>query len=673
MSTPVETSSSGESTLADRNLADRSASASPSRVKAHKRSPHDPEYYDADAAEAEREMRDWGGDAPDLPRIPGVHSPHPADKLDKNRQPHRAPDYRMSTTRRGSIGAAGSTRPTGRTRSRSQTAWSENGFPELHLVDTAFSDAHRQLSRMSTARSRGTSTGETPHDGSDDVEQRDEQEKDLDKVEWEENDKHNPQNWSDKKKWAITILCAQATLVVTFASSSPSSATQQIAQQYSSSLEVADLTTSLFLAGYCLGPIVWAPMSEMIGRRPVFVVSLAIFGLFQIGDALAQNIWTIIIIRFLAACFASSPLTNAGGVIADIWDPVGRGKAMALFSASVFVGPVLGPIIGGYTVMNQSLRWRWIFAWIGFWSAASWILIAVFLPETYHPKLLAQRAKRLRKEDPDKHGDKYAELEKADFSIRSIVTRTLARPAIMLVVEPIVLTVTIYLSVVYGLLYGLFSVFPIIWGELRGFNPGETGLVFIAVGLGTTMGALIFVWTQRHYRELIPKWHGHPPPEERLYGAMLAGPFLIGGIFWLGWTGNYPSIHWAVPAASAILIGMSFTLVFISFLTYLVEVYLMYSASSLAANTICRSATAVAFPLFVRQMFAALGVGWACSLFGFVALAISPSPFLFYKYGWKLRQRSRFAPCLDVGLREQVKREEQERQEKEKNGGAEAV
>lgn len=73
------------------------------------------------------------------------------------------------------------------------------------------------------------------------------------------------------------------------------------------------------------------------------------------------------------------------------------------------------------------------------------------------------------------------------------------------------------------------------------------------------------------------------------------------------------------------------------------------------------------------RRFAALGVGWACSVFGFVALAISPSPFLFYKYGWKLRQHSRFAPCLDVGLREQVKREEQERQEKEKNGGAEAV
>lgn len=106
--------------------------------------------------------------------------------------------------------------------------------------------------------SRGTSIGTTTQDGGDEDEQQDEQEKDPNKVEWEEEDPLNPQNWSDKKKWAITILCAQATLVVTFASSSPSSATQQIAQDFGSSLEVADLTTSLFLAGYCLGPIVWA-------------------------------------------------------------------------------------------------------------------------------------------------------------------------------------------------------------------------------------------------------------------------------------------------------------------------------------------------------------------------------------------------------------------------------
>ncbi|GAA5820851.1 hypothetical protein JCM11251_001844 [Rhodosporidiobolus azoricus] len=592
---------------------------------------------------AEELEEEYGGDVP-LP-LPDLQvRPMP--------QPHQPPTFSTRGGRRGSM--------VGRT--RSSTVWSEKGFPALHLQDSAFSDAHRQLSRISR-RSGGTPQGNNGQEstGQEEGEGEEEEEEDPNKVQWQENDPDNPQNWSNAYKWWITILCAQSTVSVTFASSAPSSALTQMSEQFNVSSVVAALVTSLFLVGYCCGPLLWAPMSEIVGRRPVFVGTMIIFAIWQIGDALAQNIWTVIIVRFFAAVFASSPLTNAGGIIADTWDPVNRGKAMAAFSASVFIGPVIGPIVGGFTVMNDKLRWPWIFWFIGIWGLASWVLIAIFLPETYHPKLLAQRAKKLRKEDPEKNAELYADLERADFSFKSIVTRTLARPIVMLFTEPLVMVVTLYLSVVYGILYGLFSVFPIVWQQLRGFNEGEGGLIFIGVGIGTTLGALLSVYVQRHYREIVPLWHGHPPPEERLYGAMVAGPCIVVGIFWLGWTGNYPSVHWAIPAASSILIGMSFTLVFVSFLTYLVDVYLFFSASALAANTIVRSAVAAAFPLFTQQMFAALGVNWACSLLGFVALAIAPSPLLFYRYGWRLRQKSKFAPCLDIGMREKVEREKREK------------
>ncbi|TNY19034.1 major facilitator superfamily domain-containing protein [Rhodotorula diobovata] len=599
----------------------------------------------------------------DLPTVPGAGAARARrTSFVAAPPPNRAPDYRVPSGRERS-GSTGTSAPPAR---RTTSGWSHQG-QELHVVDTAFSEAHRELSRLSRQRAASASSAQRrgrDDGGKDDNEaddDDDEDQPDPNKVVWDgDDDAGNPQNWSTRKKWTVTVLCAQATLVVTFASSAPSSAVRQIAATYGVSNVAASLTTSLFLAGYCAGPLIWAPLSELVGRRPVFVGSLLVFALFQIGDALAQNFATIIVIRFIAAVFASSPLTNAGGVIADIWDPINRGKAMSLFSASVFLGPVIGPIVGGYTV-DSYLSFKWIFAFIGFWGAASWVLIALFLPETYHPILLKKRAKRMRKEDPEKHGDKYAELERADFSLKSIAQRTLLRPIIMLFVEPIVLAVTIYLSVVYSVLYATFSIFPIIWGQLRGLSNGEVGLIFIGVGIGTTLGALISVYTQKHYRVLVPKWHGHPPPEERLWGGMLAGPLLIIGIFWLGWTGNYPSIHWAVPAGSLIFLGMAFTLIFVSFLTYLVEVYLMFSASALAANTLLRSAAAASFPLFVNQWFSAMGVNWACSLIGFVALVIAPAPFFFYKFGWKLRQKSRFAPCLDVGMRDRVKREEEER------------
>lgn len=129
---------------------------------------------------------------------------------------------------------------------------------------------------------------------------------------------------------------------------------------------VSNLVTSIFLIGYVFGvsyhltrlhfpsyehipsqPLVWGPGSELVGRRPVFVVALMCYTLFHLGQALAPNIQTLLVTRFFGGFFAVAPLTNSGGLIADIWSAEGRGKATSLFSASVFLGPVLGPIVSG--------------------------------------------------------------------------------------------------------------------------------------------------------------------------------------------------------------------------------------------------------------------------------------------------------------------------------------
>ncbi|KAK4048781.1 hypothetical protein OIV83_004547 [Microbotryomycetes sp. JL201] len=538
--------------------------------------------------------------------------------------------------------------------------------PSLHLVDSAWSASHAAMERVSQQSSHASSSGSSTAAESQSGDQSGQQNKsDPNKVEWEDNDPANPQNWSKSRKWLMTIFCALLTVVVTFASSAPSTGVRQIAQEFGVGLVPANLVTSMFLFGFCAGPMLWAPLSEMFGRRPLFIVTFFGFAIFQIPCALTPTFGGLVVCRFIAGTFAASPLTNyqAGGVIADIWDAVGRGPAMSMFSASVFIGPVVGPIIGGF-VTESYLGWRWTFWIIGIWALTAWALIVLLLPETYHPKLLAKKAHRLRKQEPEKNAKLYADLEKADFSPRTLVTRTLGRPFIMLATEPILMLVTIYLSVVYGLLYSAFSSFPIIWEQLRGFSLGLGGLIFIGVGIGTTLGAVLNVIMQRHYRHLVPKWHGHPPPEERLYGAMVAGPILVVGLFYLGWTGNYPSIHWAVPAGATIIVGISFTLVFISLLSYIIEVYLMYSASALAANTIVRSAIGGAFPLFTNIMYTNLGVNWATTLIALIALVIAPAPFIFYRYGARIRGASKFAPCLDIGMRERVEREEREEHER---------
>ena len=87
----------------------------------------------------------------------------------------------------------------------------------------------------------------------------------------------------------------------------------------------------------------------------------------------------------------------------------------------------------------------------------------------------------------------------------------------------------------------------------------------------------------------------------------------------------------------------------------------MYAASALAANTVIRSAVAAGFPLFTTQMFTNLGVNWACTLIGLLALLFAPSPFLFYRYGPKIREKSTFAPCIDLVIAKKMEEAEGER------------
>ncbi len=179
------------------------------------------------------------------------------------------------------------------------------------------------------------------------------------------NDPENPRNWSYGYKWFITCICSVLTLNVyvsfpqflcsrvltsrissTFASSAPCSLTHIIAGQLGSSTEASYLIISTFLLGYVFGPMFWGPGSELVGRRPILVVTMALYTLCHLGQALAQNMQTIIITRFFAGFFACAPLTNSGGIIADMWDPSTSGIATSVFTANVFLGTALGPVVG---------------------------------------------------------------------------------------------------------------------------------------------------------------------------------------------------------------------------------------------------------------------------------------------------------------------------------------
>jgi multidrug resistance protein len=175
---------------------------------------------------------------------------------------------------------------------------------------------------------------------------------------------------------------------------------QPVMEHYHMSAEVGVLTISLFVAGYCLGPLLWGPLSEQYGRRPVFIFAFIFYTGWQVGCALAPNTASILVFRFLGGTFAAAPLTNSGALLADIWDGDTRGKAMAIFGLAPFAGPSIGPIVSGFIAVSN-VNFRWVYWVLTMFAGVCLVLIVFTLPETYAPIILAKKAKRLRKETGD--------------------------------------------------------------------------------------------------------------------------------------------------------------------------------------------------------------------------------------------------------------------------------
>jgi multidrug resistance protein len=456
------------------------------------------------------------------------------------------------------------------------------------------------------------------------------------------NDPDNPKNWTKAYKWWCTMVVALTCFIVAFDSAIITADLKGVAEEFDVSMEVALLTITVFVVGFGVGPMVFAPLSEVIGRRPIYATTLLFAVIFTIPQAVAKNIGTLLVTRCIAGISFSAPMTLVGGTLADLWRNEERGVPMAAFSAAPFIGPAVGPLVGGYLSMAKG--WRWLYWLQLIVSGAIWALISFTVPETYAPALLKKRAKKLRKESGD---DKYVTEEDLDMRpMKERMTIFLIRPFQLLFREPIVLFLSIYMSVLYGLLYMFFVAFPIIYEEGKGYRPGDTGLMFLPLMVGVLASALCGPLVNKHYLKLSAQHNGNPPPEARLIPMMISCWCIPIGLFIFAWT-SYPWLHWAGPAFSGFPIGFGFIFLYNAANNYLVDSYQHQAASALAAKTFLRSMYGAGVVLFTTQMYNRLGYQWAGSLLGFMGLACCAIPFVFYYKGAAIRAHSHYAYSPD--------------------------
>ena len=250
--------------------------------------------------------------------------------------------------------------------------------------------------------------------------------------------------------------------------------------------------------------------------------------------------------------------------------------------------------------------------------------------ETNATMILANKAARLRKQtgNPDLHPARANQ-----FPVRQLVERALVRPLRMLLFSPIVLLLGLYNAIVFGMTYLLFATFPSVFTKTYGWSVGVSGLAYLGLAFGCAVGLVVFSLLSD---KLLRKDGG---PERRLVLMIWIGPSVPIGVFWYGRTTNY-GVQWMVPIIGTIFIGLGAVIISSSASLYMMDMFgPQGAASALAASTLIRNGSGAFLALAADPLYKRIGLGWGNSVLGFIVLAFTPLPILFYKYGGWLREK----------------------------------
>jgi multidrug resistance protein len=404
------------------------------------------------------------------------------------------------------------------------------------------------------------------------------------------------------------------------------------------------LNPGLFLMGFGCGALVSGPFSETVGRNPIYIITLALYMLFILGAALAPNLGGQLICRFLAGVFGATPLVCAGGSVSDLWTPAERVFAFPFFAVLSFVGPEMGPVVGGW-VGETNIGWRWV-EWITLIvSGVVLSIVILFQPETYGPVLLKWKAKHLRRLTGDDRYRGGIEVRKTPLVVRLL--RALYRPLLMTAQEPIIILLALYLTVTYIILFTFLTGYTFIYTDIYGLSQGMTGLCFLGLVVGIISCAALIPLNVRLRQRDIARAKALGPnvkvaPESRLYWAMIGAPAIPISMFWMAWTAR-PDISIWSPLVASVVAGFGILCVFMTCYQYMIDSYEVYAASALASVTLIRYLVAGAMIEVSIPFYRNLGVAHTLTILGSISALLVPIPYAFYRYGPWIRKRSKYA------------------------------
>ncbi|KUL89018.1 hypothetical protein ZTR_06002 [Talaromyces verruculosus] len=461
-------------------------------------------------------------------------------------------------------------------------------------------------------------------------------------VDWyTSDDPENPQNWSSTKKALVVLQIYLYTLAVYMGSSIYSPSTAAVQERFGVSPTAASLGLSLYVLGYGVGPLIFSPLSEIpsIGRNPPYIITFGLFVILSIPTAVVGNFGGLLVLRFLQGFFGSPCLATGGASIGDVYSLLKLPYGLTAWAAFATLGPALGPVISGFSIPVKGWRWSlWEIVWM---SAPIFIVMFFFLPETFPDAILLTRARRLRRLTGNEKLMSQSEINQKKLTFTHVAAEALYRPFQIVILDPAVLFVNVYTSLIYGIYYSFFEVFPIVYIGIYGFNLGQMGLVFLSIAIALfTAVPLYFLYLYTVFEPEL-KTKGLLPPERRLIPALFACFLPPVGLFLFGWTSR-SSVYWIVSVVGILIFAIGIFQVIQCLFIYTPLTYPQYAASLFAMNDFMRSALACGAILFARPLFINLGVGPGVSLLAGLTCGCIGGMFALYHFGAALRTRSRF-------------------------------
>ncbi|KAI1259295.1 MFS general substrate transporter [Xylariaceae sp. FL1019] len=470
------------------------------------------------------------------------------------------------------------------------------------------------------------------------------------------NDPADPYNWPFLRKSIIGIVMSLGALVTLIGASVTAPALDKIADDTGLDPETAQISFSIYFLGLAFGPFVIAAISEMNGRRNIWIVSNIWFILWNTLCPVGHNKGLLIAGRFLAATGASAGNTLIGPLMADMFRAKDRGMSQAIAAFLPYLGPALGPIIGGS--VSDRIDWPWLFYVVSIINAVVLVVGVLAIPETYTPALLRRKAARQQRTDGvSVSPTKTSDLEFWPVFFSQLGTNLL-RPVLILVYRPVMYIVCINLAVAFGVYTLMLSTFSTLWVDQYGESEVTSSLHYITISVGITfatqVGGRAMDRIYRHLRERDAARRGiditaegklpEGKPEYRVPYMIVPIFLLPAGLFWYGWSAQY-RYKWIVVDLGAAVFAVGNFAYSQALAAYTLDEFGQYAASAVAGQRVLSQIFGFAFPIFAPQLYRALNYGWANSLLAFIFIAIAfPTPVCLWIWGEKLRAfgRQRF-------------------------------